>query len=154
MIHVGFKCLSLYPSLSVSLFLSVGFLVNFCMVLLEFCRPFFSTHSSAPKLPLIVSDYPTSSVCRLDLHNEPCLVNGMIGELLLIVLLFMTTSLLAIVTWISSIKTAYTYISTLLILIVSCSINSNSTGTSFLLFSCSRSIFKRSWTVPMFRRIL
>ena len=136
MIHVGFKSLSLCPSLSVSLCLSVGFLANFCMVLLEFCRPFFSSHSSAPKLPLIVSDYPTSSVCRLDLHNEPCLVNGMIGELLLIVLHFMT-SLVAIVTWISSIKTAYTYISTLPILIVSCSINSNSIVTLFLLFSCS-----------------
>ena len=55
-----------------------GFFVNFCMVMLEFCRPFFCTHPSGAKLHLIAPDYPLSPVCRLDLQNEPCLASGMI----------------------------------------------------------------------------
>ena len=68
-----------YPCFFVLFFFS-GFLVNFCAVMLEFCKPFFSNHPSAKKLPLIVPQYPSSPFCRLDLHNEPCLAGGIISE--------------------------------------------------------------------------
>ena len=48
--------------------------------MLELCKPFFSSHLSAQKLGLISNDYPSSPSCRLDLHNETCLAQGMIGE--------------------------------------------------------------------------
>ena len=60
-------------------FFSKGFFVNFCIVLLEFCRPFFSSHPSGPKLHLISPEYSVSPACRLDLHNDPCLASGIIG---------------------------------------------------------------------------
>ena len=56
-----------------------GFMINFCTVLLTFCKPFFSRFVSAPKLDLISLDYPSSPVCRLDHINVTCLASGTIG---------------------------------------------------------------------------
>ena len=57
-----------------------GFMLNFCAVLLHLCKPFFANHTSGEKLGLINGDYPTSSLCRLDLNNETCFVGGIINS--------------------------------------------------------------------------
>lgn len=60
---------------------SDGFMLNFCAVMLELCKPFFCSHPSADKLALISTSYPTSACCRLDLLNEPCLAQGfLVGD--------------------------------------------------------------------------
>jgi hypothetical protein len=51
---------------------SDGYMVNFCAVILELCKPFFTSSPSGPKLSLIYPDYPSSPFSRLDLHGEPC----------------------------------------------------------------------------------
>ena len=67
-------------SLSLSLSLSQGFMLNFCAVLLELCKPFFANHPSGEKLGLISREYPTSSFCRLDFNNETCFAEGIINS--------------------------------------------------------------------------
>ena len=68
------------PSLPLSLSLP-GYMVNLCAVVLELCKPFFTSSSSGPKLGLISLNYPSSPFCRLDLHGEPCLANTLISRL-------------------------------------------------------------------------
>ena len=55
-----------------------GFMINFCAVMLELCKPFFSRDPSGQKLGLISAQYATSPTCRLNLHNEPCLAQGVV----------------------------------------------------------------------------
>ena len=68
-------CVTLFPIHTLS-----GFMLNFCAVMLELCKPFFSNDPSGQKLALINAQYATSPACRLDLHNETCLAQGIVGE--------------------------------------------------------------------------
>lgn len=58
----------------------IGYMVNFCAVMLELCKPFFTSDPSGPKLDLISTDYPTSQLCRLDLNGEPCFAQAIISK--------------------------------------------------------------------------
>ena len=72
--------LCLHPPNHINLVHCSGFMLNFCAVLLHLCKPFFANHTSGEKLGLINGDYPTSSLCRLDLNNETCFVGGIINS--------------------------------------------------------------------------
>ena len=60
---------------------SAGFMINFCGVMLELCKPFFCSDPSGQKLGLISAQYATSPACRLSLHSEPCLAQGVVSKL-------------------------------------------------------------------------